>query len=87
MRKGFLFASVSLRPLLGLGNKPPVEEVTYTRAGDVAYAAEMRDLVDANDAPEPPTRRQQMDELVRISNRQIVLRHLHPRYQREAYGE
>ena len=65
-RRPYLFATASRLPLLGLGDRPPVEEVTHTR---------------------PMTRQEQMHELVRISNRQTVLRHLHPRRERRAYED
>lgn len=78
MRKSYLFATASRLPLLGLGDRPPVEEVTYTRAGGVAVGEPLG---------RPMTRREQMDELVRISNRQTVLHHLHPRRERQAYED
>jgi len=78
VRKSYLFATASRLPLLGLGDRPPVEEVTYTRAGGVAVGEPLG---------RPMTRREQMDELVRISNRQTVLHHLHPRRERQAYED
>lgn len=38
-------------------------------------------------APAPRDRRQDYDALVRISQQQTVLRHLHPRAQRAAYED
>ena len=77
-RRPYLFASASRLPLLGLGDRPTVEEVTHTRTGGVAVGEPLG---------RPMTRREQMDELVRISNRQTVLHHLHPRRERRAYED
>mgnify|MGYP000876431146 CR=1 FL=1 len=77
-RRPYLFATASRLPLLGLGDRPPVEEVTHTRTGGEPLGEPLG---------RPMTRREQMDELVRISNRQTVLHHLHPRRERQAYED
>jgi len=97
VRKSYLFASASRLPLLGLGDRPPVEEVTHTRAGGVAVGdrppveevthTRAGGVAVGEPLGRPMTRREQMDELVRISNRQTVLHHLHPRRERQAYED
>lgn len=79
-RKPYLFATASRLPLLGLGDRPPVEEVLPSE-GDVFFAQDQ-----AGPPPRTPTR-EDIDELVRVSNQQTVLRHLHPRALRAAYED
>lgn len=86
-RRPYLFASASRLPLLGLGDEIARIERSAAAYESTATGAAFADAVYGDVFRKPPTRREQMDELVRISNRQTVLHHLHPRRERQAYED